>query len=132
MAYWEIIYGTVEHNLFDGPGHNHRTYQAPPLEGWFTGVDCADNDHACSEQCIDHLLEQNGFDALAIPATGHGVCYTDHAGDVAVHVKLTDTGWCDATVYPLESPSEAQLPISCSYCARPMFDEDGTKVDTDD
>lgn len=117
---YEIIYGKTEHNLFEGPTPNTRTYQVTTtlpfvegFDGWFTGVDTLDNDYACSDECRDALLAD-------FPASG--TVYDERSGTLDVHVRRdSDGGYSDATVYPDPDVAPEMLPISCAKCDKTIM-----------
>jgi (2Fe-2S) ferredoxin len=105
----EVIYGTCEVDLFDGPGPNHRTYQADGH--WLTGVDSLDCETFCDEGCAEERLVEAG--------------YQEADDSTAWWIRHPDGLYSDATLYNDVEFRDEMAPYRCDTCNTLLYDAPG-------
>lgn len=95
MSLVEVMFGTCERDLFDAPGHGHRTYFDPQTGSHFTGVDSLDACYTLMPH-VPVMLRSQGYRLVS------SKLYDERAGEVEVWIQeVRPDAWIDAVVYPV-------------------------------
>jgi hypothetical protein len=93
----EVIYGTGQEGLFDGPGVGHETFEVGVGRSWVTILESDDSEAFCSDACAREGLTGMGFTR----STSTDNCWAQH----------DETRWATAVVYYGTDPEGP-----CAHC----------------